>query len=348
MRIVVDMVAAQAGTGGPYTHAREFMSAWAAEFPDDEIILVGPEWVDEMRPDAGRWRFVRHRGASTLTRLLGHQVRVPWAALTSRADATLTTLPMIGYAKTVKRRYCFAHDWRHLQKPSEFSRAQRLYRRRWLSSVKAADVAFCISRKTLDETRALVPGAHLALAENGCDHATRWPQTRDLAPDRVRDVLLAFGHRNNKRPDLAIGALPTVTADLDLVVVGAAGEQRTRLEALAREEGVADRCRFPGFVSDDQVHALYARAAAVLLLSSDEGFGLPAGEALALGIPVVGTTDGGLADVFGNRVGLAEPDADAVARAIDAALAARPEPAADLPTWAAAVRTVRDEIGRHA
>jgi glycosyltransferase involved in cell wall biosynthesis len=92
-----------------------------------------------------------------------------------------------------------------------------------------------------------------------------------------------------------------------------------------------------GQVSDDELAALYSGAHALVFPSDDEGFGLPAVEALACGTPVVACEAPALREVLGERAtfvalgdmeGLLEAGANAV----------RPAPAAPDWSWADAAR----------
>ena len=56
-----------------------------------------------------------------------------------------------------------------------------------------------------------------------------------------------------------------------------------------------------GEVSDDELAAIYSGAHALVLASEDEGFGLPAVEALACGTPVVACEAPALREVLGER-----------------------------------------------
>jgi glycosyltransferase involved in cell wall biosynthesis len=73
------------------------------------------------------------------------------------------------------------------------------------------------------------------------------------------------------------------------------GPERTRLEALARERGVADRIAFAGFVRDPRRH--YAAFDMIALPSHNEGFPMALLEALLEGVPVVATRAGGVEDL---------------------------------------------------
>lgn len=79
-----------------------------------------------------------------------------------------------------------------------------------------------------------------------------------------------------------------------LVLVGD-GEQRQETEALARELGVWDDCRFVGF--QRQIREWYAAVDASLLTSANEGTPVVAIESLAAGRPVVATRAGGTGTV---------------------------------------------------
>ena len=111
--------------------------------------------------------------------------------------------------------------------------------------------------------------------------------------------------------------------DARLMIVGG-GARRGALEALARELGVNERVIFAGFHPDPTP---FYRTADVFVLSSNyEGFGNVIVEALSCGIPVVSTDcPSGPAEILENgRFGRLVPvgDADALAQAINAALAA--------------------------
>jgi glycosyltransferase involved in cell wall biosynthesis len=61
-----------------------------------------------------------------------------------------------------------------------------------------------------------------------------------------------------------------------------------------------ERVRFCGYVSDDDLVALYSSAVAAAMPSYSEGFGLPAVEAMACGSPVLSSTLGSLPEVVGD------------------------------------------------
>lgn len=62
---------------------------------------------------------------------------------------------------------------------------------------------------------------------------------------------------------------------------------RRNLDRLASELGVSDQIRYLGFVSPEELQAVYARATAMIFPSKFEGFGLPLLEAFHAGVPVL-------------------------------------------------------------
>ena len=103
----------------------------------------------------------------------------------------------------------------------------------------------------------------------------------------------------------ALAILRRSYPDLRLRAVGSPGRKTTTQRHLERL-GLQEAVEFTGKVEADEIADLYARATMAVVPSLYEGFGLPAGEAMACGVPVVATTGGALPEVVGRdgRAGL--------------------------------------------
>jgi len=129
-------------------------------------------------------------------------------------------------------------------------------------------------------------------------------------------VLCAGGGRAKKRAGAALaGAVELARRGRASLAVAVTGALEPRVAA---QGGL----RALGEVEDEDLAALYASAAAVLVLARSEGFGLPTLEALACGAPVVvarGTAQEEVAGGLGIAADTDDPAsvADALARALD-------------------------------
>jgi glycosyltransferase involved in cell wall biosynthesis len=91
-----------------------------------------------------------------------------------------------------------------------------------------------------------------------------------------------------------------------LMVIGSP-KKNGGITRLIRRLGLSDRITFTGRISDAEFVRQYARAALAVVPSVYEGFGLPAGEAMACGVPVIATTGGALPEVVGDAGILVPP-----------------------------------------
>jgi glycosyltransferase involved in cell wall biosynthesis len=92
-----------------------------------------------------------------------------------------------------------------------------------------------------------------------------------------------------------------------LLLVGGAGEEKESLDRQARALGITDRVVFVGPVHEPR--DFYRRLDLFVLPSLDEGFGLVLLEAMATGVPVIGTRVGGVPEILTHGVNgwLVEP-----------------------------------------
>ena len=142
-----------------------------------------------------------------------------------------------------------------------------------------------------------------------------------FARSLVRDGEALIVHLSNFRP---VKRIPDVLAIFDsirrevparLLLIGD-GPDRSLAERLARERGFEDQTTFLGNVA--AVETILPAARLMLLPSDSESFGLAALEAMACGVPVIGTSAGGLPEVVEDgRSGYLRPvgDVQSMARA---------------------------------
>jgi glycosyltransferase involved in cell wall biosynthesis len=114
---------------------------------------------------------------------------------------------------------------------------------------------------------------------------------RNLVPRMgLENLISAFEIAQNGRKDL-------------LLIIGGEGPLEPLLKEQARRCGVADSVRFAGYILDEDLPSYYQMADLFILPTTElEGFGLVTIEALASGLPVVGTPVGGTREIL-NKLG---------------------------------------------
>ena len=178
-----------------------------------------------------------------------------------------------------------------------------------------------------------VPTEHLHVVPVGMNPAVFRPKPEIArVPGRLMTTASADVPMKGLTPLLeALAKVRTEVDDAHLVVIGKP-KAKSKIPALIERLGLGGTVEFVSGVTTERIVDLYAEAEVACVPSLYEGFSLPAVEAMACGVPVVGTTGGAVPEVIGRdgETGLlvppGDPDALAVAlvRALsDSALRAR-------------------------
>lgn len=205
-------------------------------------------------------------------------------------------------------------------------------------------------------------GRTTTVIHNGVD-------TERFSPDARREGLLEFPADARlivsvgrlvgwKGIHVIIEALSGLPDHVHYLVIGD-GTERPRLERLARELGVAGRVHFVGRISHTELPSWLARGDVFVQPSiGEEAFGISVVEAMACGLPVLASDNGGMretvvsgktgyllpaGDVMGWRSALAAMLVDAAARR-EAGAASRRRAVDDF-TWAANAAAIERLVG---
>jgi len=203
------------------------------------------------------------------------------------------------------------HDLSPLEHPEWFKKSFALWYRLFLPILaRRVRVIFTPSefvKRKVEETFGI---KNIIVTPDGVDASIFCPDAILKAYDLPEKYILFVGSiqpRKNLTGLLkAWREIKDVFKDTWLIVAGEKGNV-FRSENFSDEE----RVRFFGYVSDDELPGMYANAKLFVLPSFDEGFGLPALEALACGTPVIVSNGGALPEVVGDAgmiFDLAKPD----------------------------------------
>jgi glycosyltransferase involved in cell wall biosynthesis len=185
----------------------------------------------------------------------------------------------------------------------------RVYARAWFHAISD-------STKVDLEGRG-IPGDRIAVVYPGVDCSIYTPDPALPRFDPPRFVYIGRLKRY-KGVEILIEALAIARRDRpDLTVdIAGSGDDRPRLEQVARERGVADAVRFLGFVDDAAKLTLLRRAVANVFPSPKEGWGITVMEAAACGTPSIASDSPGLRDSVRDGItGRLVPHGDAAALA---------------------------------
>ncbi|WP_328425865.1 glycosyltransferase [Micromonospora sp. NBC_00389] len=332
--------------GGQNTHVAELSAALAAaghevkvytrrDALDLPVTVRSPDGYDVVHVPAGpaepvakdallphmrefsRWLIERWRGGDWVPEVIhAHFWMSGLAALTAGRQTGVPVVQTYHALGTVKRRY---------QGVQDTSPARRVSYERELGRSVDRVVAQC--RDEVGElVRMGVPRSRMTVVPSGVNLTTFSPfgPAADREPGQAR--ILTVGRLVERKGFQTVVRAMELVPNAECVVVGGPPEglletdpYARRLRALAESCGVADRVRLVGAVPREEMGRWYRSADLLVAAPWYEPFGLTPLEAMACGVPVVGTAVGGIRDtVVDGTTGLLVPARDP--RALAAAI----------------------------
>lgn len=311
MLVTVDASAVPPNAGGVGRYVAGLLGALNRRDDVTAVVLAG-------RGDAARWRDAAPGSAvrdvaprSVPARLAWEQAALPRVLRGISPDVhhgTHYTFPRRSKVPNVVT----IHDLTFVEHPEWHSRAKALFFADAIkTAARRADAIVCVSSTTAAKLTSLfTPAGTVVVAPHGVDTDRFKPAQEPTDPDletlRLLNIAVPYVlYLGTVEPRKDV---PTLVRSFDrlsdrhpalsLVVAGGGWPtaEATLRDAISRSRHPG-RVQRVGFVPDGEVPRLLRQAAAVVYPSIEEGFGLPALEALACGAPTI-TTRGSAMEEF--------------------------------------------------
>ena len=322
LRILLDYRPALRQRTGVGEYAHHLATALRPQLGDgDSLTLFSSSWTDRLRRDAVP-------GAATLDvrvpvqllNLAWHRLGWPPVERLGAATDVAWSLHPLLMPSTRAAQFVTVHDLYFLDHPETTTgEVRRDYPALAGPHARRADGVIVISEYSRDLviSRLGVPGDRVTVCYPG---PPAWPRRGEPAAGgpilhvgtigprkNVNAIIKAYLTLGRRHPDVP-----------PLVFAGGAGAPVASLLGGDDHELFHRKVRFAGYVDDEERLRLYREASMLVMASTDEGFGIPALEAMTIGLPVIAARRGALPEVLGAAGILVDPDdRDALASAME-------------------------------
>ena len=284
-----------------------------------------------VRPELGGVERWARELAARLPALGGYEVVRPPATLSHRAGHAWEQLVLPARARKAglllnpanlaplafPRNAVVIHDAAALRHPGWYSPLYGRWQRGVLPVIaKRARLVITVSEFSRGELAELLH-VDADVVPGGVDarfHPQADPEPAKAALGLTKPYVLTVASRTTRKNLASLGATARRLADEGIDLVAAGGHR-------PQFQGDDNPARALGHVPDAHLPGLYAGAAAFVLPSWHEGFGLTCIEAMACGVPVVAARAGALPETCGDAARYADPfDPDDIATQVDQAI----------------------------
>ena len=192
-----------------------------------------------------------------------------------------------------------------------------IYKWKFRNTCKQADRIIAISECTRRDIMELgeIDDSRIHVVYQSCD--TRFRQ--QVSPEQKQDVRARYSLpkryvlfvgtiEERKNALLAAQALPYLSDDIHLVLVGRQTAYAKTIFSFARQNGLANRIHMLSGVPTSDLYAIYQQAECFVYPSRYEGFGIPVIEAIQSRLPVIACTGSCLEEAGGPDNVYVDPD----------------------------------------
>lgn len=260
-------------------------------------------------------------GGRKLTPLLWLSLNYPTAEGFLRENIDITHIVALGFpVATRKKLVVTVHDIGPLTHSEYFTHSKPwLFKASFKHMLRYADAIICVSQATANEVLAQAGKAvedRLYVVHEGVDAEffgrdplDPYTTFTDLPSRDVPFFLAAGAMSPRKNIRRVVEAFKSVQALIPhhLVLVGGKGWDSSEIFHELRNSAISERIHHLGYVSDEQLQALYKYADFYIHPSLFEGFGLTVLEAMAAGCPVITSNLSSLPEVAGDAACLVDP-----------------------------------------